>query len=124
MCNLYSVTKPQAAIRGLARAMVDTSGNLPVMPAIFPDQMAPVVITQPHDGQRHLLMMRWGFPPPMFASPFATNVRNTNSTWWLPYLRAQYRCLVPVTSFCEYDHGTGKAVPTWFALDATRPLFF
>jgi putative SOS response-associated peptidase YedK len=32
--------------------------------------------------------------------------------------------VVPVTSFCEYDHSSGKAVPTWFALDETRPLFF
>ena len=27
-------------------------------------------------------------------------------------------------SFCEYDHRSGKAVPTWFALDDSRPLFF
>ena len=41
MCNLYSVTKPQAAIRQLAKAMVDTSANLPSLPTVFPDQMAP-----------------------------------------------------------------------------------
>ena len=33
-------------------------------------------------------------------------------------------CLVPVTSFCEYDWATGKAVPKWFALGKGRPLFF
>jgi putative SOS response-associated peptidase YedK len=125
MCNLYSVTKPQQAIRDLARAMVDTSGNLPALPAVFPDQMAPVVMTRPSDGQRELLMMRWGFPGPgSKGPPLVKNVRNTNSAWWRPYLRAQYRCLVPVTSFCEYDHSSGKAVPTWFALEETRPLFF
>jgi putative SOS response-associated peptidase YedK len=124
MCNLYSVTKPRAAIRDLAKAIVDTSGNLPAIPAIFPDQMAPVVMTRPNDGQRELLMMRWGFPSPLSAGPSVTNVRSANSSWWRPYLRAQHRCLVPVTSFCQYDHRTRTAVPTWFALDESRPLFF
>ena len=125
MCNLYSVTKPQSAIRDLARAMVDDAGNLPKLPGIFPDSMAPVVYTQPHDGQRRLQMLRWGFPSPSLKGPpIVTNVRNTKSRYWQPYLRPEFRCLVPVTSFCEYDHRSGKAVPTWFALDDSRPLFF
>jgi hypothetical protein len=36
VCNLYSVTKGQAAIRELARAMGDRTGNLPPLPGIFP----------------------------------------------------------------------------------------
>lgn len=32
------------------------------------------------------------------------------------------RCLVPVTSFCEYAAGK-PAVPHWFALGEDRPLF-
>jgi putative SOS response-associated peptidase YedK len=125
MCNLYSVTKPQAAIRELARATIDTSGNLPAIPAVFPDKVAPVVMNRPIDDQRELLLMRWGFPSPAAKGPLhVTNVRATSSPWWQAYLRPQYRCLVPVSSFCEYDHRSGKAVPTWFALDDTRPLFF
>jgi len=41
VCNLYSMTKSQAAIREWIRAMRDTTGNLPPMPCIFPDMMAP-----------------------------------------------------------------------------------
>ncbi len=37
MCNLYSVTKGQQAIRELAGAMRDKSGNLPPLPGIFQD---------------------------------------------------------------------------------------
>ena len=37
MCNLYSVTKGQQAIRELANPMRDTTGNLPPMPGVFPD---------------------------------------------------------------------------------------
>ncbi len=56
MCNLYSITIGQAAIRELTRAMVDRTGNLPPLPGIFPDQMAPVVRSGP-DG-RELAMLR------------------------------------------------------------------
>ena len=126
MCNRYSVASSKVAICDIAKATVDTSGNLAGMPAIIPDQMAPVVMTRLNDSKRQLLMMRWGFPSPIYGlgAGIATNVRNTKSHWWTQYLRAQHRCLVPVTSFCEYDRRSGKAVPIWFALDETRPLFF
>jgi hypothetical protein len=45
MCNLYSMTKGQQAIRELARVMVDSTGNLPPLPGIFPDYPAPIVRT-------------------------------------------------------------------------------
>jgi hypothetical protein len=43
MCNLYAVTKGQQAIRELARAILDGTGNLPLLPGIFPDYAAPIV---------------------------------------------------------------------------------
>ena len=61
MCNLYSMTKSQAAIRELTRAMFDRTGNLPPLPGIFPDKMAPIVRNDT-DGQRELVMARWGMP--------------------------------------------------------------
>jgi putative SOS response-associated peptidase YedK len=63
MCNLYSEKKGQQAICDLARAMRDTTGNLPPLPGIYPDAMAPVVYTA-KDGVRELAMMRWGMPGP------------------------------------------------------------
>ena len=39
----------------------DSAGNSPPLPAIFPDQMAPVVRTE--DGKRELLQMRWSSLP-------------------------------------------------------------
>jgi hypothetical protein len=36
MCNLYSLTKGQAAIRDWFRAQHDRTGNLPLFPGIFP----------------------------------------------------------------------------------------
>ena len=125
MCNLYSLTKGQAAIREIARAMRDTTGNLPLFPSVFPDQVAPVVrrARDGGGGERELAVMRWGFPP--VAQPGArpiTNVRNLGSGYWRGWLKPEFRCLVPATSFCEYDGRHGKR-PTWFALAEDRPLF-
>jgi putative SOS response-associated peptidase YedK len=52
MCNLYSQTKGQAAIIALTRALRDTTGNLPPLPGIFPDYMAPIV-RNAHASRRH-----------------------------------------------------------------------
>jgi hypothetical protein len=37
MCNLYSMTKNQAAIRALFKVDRDSTGNMASMPGIFPD---------------------------------------------------------------------------------------
>src|SRR5689334_2796556 len=123
MCNLYSMTRAQDAIRRLFNARHDRSGNLPTFPDIFPDQIAPVV-RNTSEG-RELLMMRWGFPPPPNAGRLpVTNIRNTSSGFWRPWLTPEYRCLVPVTSFCEYhdkpDPVTKRKVPHWFAMSEDR----
>ena len=102
MCNLYSVTKGQQAIRELARALRDMTGNLPLLPGIFPDYAAPIVRNQP-DG-RELTMARWGMPSPVFAlkgkksDPGVTNVRNVKSPHWRRWLGVESRCFVPFTS--------------------------
>jgi putative SOS response-associated peptidase YedK len=68
-------------------------------------------------------MMRWGFPPPpnLGTAPVA-NVRNLKSPFWRGWLKAEWRCLVPATSFCEWTDSRPK-VTHWFALDESRPLF-
>jgi putative SOS response-associated peptidase YedK len=122
MCNLYSLTKGQAAIVALVRAMRDTTGNLPTFPGVFPDYLAPVVRNAP-DGVRELGMLRWGMPgPPQFGGAPVTNIRNTKSPHWRGWLKPQNRCLVPFTSFCEYADTKPKKTPTWFAFDESRPL--
>jgi putative SOS response-associated peptidase YedK len=126
MCNLYSITRNQDAIRRLFGIVNDTTGNLPPLPAVFPDNAAPVVRTV--NGERELTMMRWGMPsPPQFGGPPVTNIRNTKSPHWRRWLGPSSRCLVPVTSFSEYapekNPATGKKDIVWFALDDSRPLF-
>jgi putative SOS response-associated peptidase YedK len=129
MCNLYSVTKGQAAIVKLARAIIDRTGNLPPLPGIFPDYGAPIVREGP-DG-RELLLARWGMPSPVFAlkgkktDPGVTNIRNVKSPHWRRWLGPESRCLVPFTSFSENELTPGGSKqPIWFAFDSDRPLAF
>lgn len=123
MCNLYSVTKGQQAIREFTRAVMDTTGNLPPLPAVFPDYAAPVVRNIP-DGARELTLMRWGFPPPSnLSTQPVTNVRNVKSPYWRGWLKPEWRVVVPATSFSEYADTKPKKTPIWFALNERRPLF-
>jgi putative SOS response-associated peptidase YedK len=97
MCNLYSLTMGQQAIRELIWATRDGTGNLPSLPAIFPDYPAPVVSTA-GDGARELVMMRWGMPGPA------------------------NRCLVPATSSCEYEDTKPRKTRSWFPLDESQRI--
>lgn len=62
-----------------------------------------------------------------------TNVRNivgATGKWnqhWGRWMGVENRCVVPFTSFAEFDNTVGdgtKRGNTWFALDETRPLAF
>jgi putative SOS response-associated peptidase YedK len=147
MCNLYSMTKNQAAIRQLFAVTQDSVGNLPSMPGIFPDYPAPIVRNA--DGGRELTMARWGMPSSsqvlfvaaknraakleargkqvdfkellrMEPDSGITNIRNTSSRHWKPWLGVENRCLVPMSSFSEFNRDAGGDI--WFALDKSRPL--
>ncbi|WGR90946.1 SOS response-associated peptidase family protein [Bradyrhizobium sp. ISRA435] len=149
MCNLYSMTKNVDAICRLFEALNSKVGNLPSMPGIFPDYPAPVV-RNAADG-REIAMAggvcrarsgrSWTRPgsAPKNCRPRATpstsrscsawsldsgttNIRNVNSAHWKRWLGPEHRCLVPFTSFSEYDTIDGKKIPVWFASDESRPL--
>lgn len=122
------------------------------MSGVFPDYAAPVIING-GDGQREMRDMRWGMPRSRKAQleaaskraatlrakgkevDFAellrlepdkgiTNVRNTASAHWKPYLGPSNRSLVPFTSFSEPDQVGGTLRPVWYALGEDRPLAF
>ncbi len=123
MCNLYSVTKGQSAIRDLFAVKHDRIGNLPPLPGVFPDQMAPIIRTA-DDGGRELVTARWGMPgPPQYGGAPVTNIRNVQSPHWRGWLGQRNRCIVPATSFCEYADTKPRKTPKWFALAEDRPLF-
>ena len=64
VCNLYSMTRSQDAMRELFDGLKDRTGNLPALRGIFPDMSAPIVRDGPEG--RDLVMARWGMPSPAF----------------------------------------------------------
>jgi putative SOS response-associated peptidase YedK len=122
MCNLYSIRRPRDEVVGLFGISHVEDGVQLELPAVFPKAMAPVVVLDDL-GARNLLMMRWGFPPPPGKGTRpVTNVRNTSSPYWRNWLKPEFRCLVPATSFCEWTDSRPK-IPHWFAIDDSRPPF-
>ncbi len=152
MCNLYSIRKGPASILDLARAMRSDVGNLEPHD-IYPDYPAPIVRTGA-DGERELVMSRWGLPsskkvlfdgatkradklrakgkevdfPALLAmepDSGTTNVRNTASSHWKPWLGPANRALVPFTAFSEPGRDAeGRYQPVWFSLPGDEPLAF
>jgi putative SOS response-associated peptidase YedK len=123
MCNLYSMTSNQRAVLDFTRGLRDATGNLPPLPAIYPDSLAPV-LRRAGDGVRELAMLRWGMPgPAQYGGRPVTNIRNTHSPHWRRWLDPAHRCLVPATAFSEWEDTKPKKTPVWFARSEARPLF-
>ena len=91
---------------------------------IYPDREGLVIRLQ--DGKPAIEAMRWGFPPPPAANAvYVTNVRNTKSGFWKPWLKEAHRCLVPVAQFAEPDPEKPKPrAERWFGRAGGAPLFF
>lgn len=126
MCNLYNVTTNQEATRALTKAL-DRIGNLEPSLDIYPDRAAPVVRNTPNG--RELTMLTWGMPTPpsiLQGKPDTgvTNIRNVASAHWRRWLGPQNRCVVPWTTFCEYEDTKPKKTKRWFAINDNRPLAF
>lgn len=153
MCNLYRQRSCPQTILDLANAMRSDVGNL-APGEVYPDYAAPIVRWE--GGERVLTSARWGlpsskkalfdaatkradklrgkgkdvdFPKLLELEPDSgtTNVRNTASSHWRPWLAPEHRCLVPFTSFSEPGRDAeGRYRPVWFRLsgDDPEPLAF
>jgi putative SOS response-associated peptidase YedK len=118
--------------------------------SIYPDYPAPIV-RHDGNGVRILTKARWGMPSSrkaildaatkradklrakgkevdfdqllkMEPDSGTTNVRNTTSRHWQPWLTPEHRCLVPFTSFSEPGRDAeGNYRPIWFRLSGEDP---
>lgn len=111
MCNRYRVDHQKLSAEERRRlGIVEEISEIKI--DIFPDRLAPV-LTQDMRPQR----MRWGMPgPAKYGSAPITNVRNLSSPHWRAWLKPEHRCLVPFTSFSEYEDASpkGKKLLRWF----------
>ena len=126
MCNLYNLKTNQSLIMkryGVAR---DAFGNLEPDLDVYPDRPAPVIRVG-EDGERELAALIWGMPSPPFVTKGkpdtgVTNIRNTDSAHWRRWLKPEHRCIVPWTTFCEWEDTKPKKTKRWFAIDKSTPL--
>jgi putative SOS response-associated peptidase YedK len=106
MCNLYTMKLSRDEVRGLlehfklvgkewAEVFARDQAGMNESGLVYPKYPAPVVIVR--DGVETIEKMRWGMPGPVFppkpgAKPvrpgFITNIRNTASGHWKPWLAA------------------------------------
>ena len=132
-------------------ARFDVAAQVVPQPGIFPDYTAPVIRNPVGGGEPELAMARWGMPSPFFViekaakqradklaakgEPFDmqqilsmepsagnTNIRDTKYSHWRKFLDIPNRCLVPFTSFSEFNKDAGGDV--WFAFGEERPTAF
>ena len=125
MCNLYTMTASVDEMRRIFGPFDGDKTNLPAYDEIFPGYSAPV-LRRNSEGGLKLDMMKWGFPGPQAAGGRpVTNVRNLNSGFWRNALTdPKRRCIVPVTSFCEWTGEVGRKSKVWFGLNEDQhPLF-
>ena len=114
MCNLYSHTKGQQAIRELTLArwgMPSSKKALLDAASARADKLR--AKGKPVDFDQLLRME---------PDSGTTNVRNTASSHWKRWLGPENRCLVPFTSFSEFNREAGGDI--WFAFSEERPLAF
>lgn len=148
MCNLYSHTRNVEAMRKLF-ARFDVAAQVVPQPGIFPDYTAPVIRNPVGGGEPELAMARWGMPAQHFVLEKAAkeraaklekkgkpvdlaelikmepNAGNTNirqTQYWTRWLGVESRCLVPFTSFSEFNKEAGGDI--WFAFGEERPTAF
>jgi len=127
MCNHYR----QALLKG--ETIPGWSGDLffeiriplrfhNMSPDVYPDREGLVIRLT--DGKPEVDAMRWGFPPPPNAgSHYVTNVRNTKSAFWKPWLKVPHRCVVPVERFAEPDPEKPRPrAERWFTRADGEPM--
>ena len=84
------------------------------MRGLRPDH--PPIVRNSADGERELVMARWGMPgPPQFGGQPVTNICNVTSPHWRGSLGKRNRYIVPTTSIREYALMKPRKTPIWFA---------
>lgn len=124
MCGRYALTLPPEAVR--ACFGYPETPNFPARYNIAPTMPVPVVVMK--DGQRHFMLMRWGFVPgwvkDLKAFPLVINVRG-ETIREKPSFRAAFtrrRCLMPADGFYEW-HRVGSENRAYLFRRPDRDVF-
>src|SRR5690348_10536973 len=119
MCSRYAFVPDSAAWADFRAVLAEIAADLlalPALPKIAPTDRAPIVIQQP-GAPPQLIQARWGFIPHWWSKKelprTAFNARSEEAAgkpMWRDALRAT-RCLVPATTWYEWQHLHGAKIP-------------
>ena len=129
MCGRYDNLIARDAYRGLFKAKRLPKSNFPLRYNIAPTDQIPIVRIDPRDGEREVVMARWGLIPFwMKEKPKVPHINARAETVdRLPLFReafAKRRCLIPATGFYEWQQREDGKQPYRFRRKDLEPFAF
>jgi putative SOS response-associated peptidase YedK len=129
MCGRYDNLIARDAYRGLFKAQRVAKSNFPPRYNIAPTDQIPIVRIDPRDGEREVVMARWGLIPFwMKEKPKVPHINARAETVdKLPMFReafAKRRCLIPATGFFEWEKREDGKQPCRFIRKDLEPFAF
>lgn len=117
MCGRFALTLPLDAVAGWFQA-VEATANLET-PRYNICPTTDIAVCAVHDGERHLVPMRWGFLPRWYKTPtdgpLLINARSETIAEKPAFRDAavKRRCLIPASGFYEWFRDGGAKEPWW-----------
>ncbi len=129
MCGRYDNLIAREAYRLLFRAGRLPASNFPPRYNIAPTDPIPIVRVDPRDGERELVMARWGLVPWFSkAMPKAPHINaRAETVHRTPLFReafARRRALIPATGFFEWQKRADGKQPYRFRRQDLEPFAF
>jgi putative SOS response-associated peptidase YedK len=129
MCGRYDNLIARDAYSGLFKANRLPKSNCPLRYNIAPTDQIPIVRIDPRDGEREVVMARWGLIPFwMKEKPKVPHINARAETVdRLPLFReafAKRRCLIPATGFYEWQQRENGKQPYRFRRKDLEPFAF
>ena len=129
MCGRYDNLIAREAYKGLYKAMRLPPSNFPPRYNIAPTDQVPIVRIDPRDGERELVMARWGLIPFwMKEKPKIPHINaRAETVHKLPLFReafAKRRALIPATGFFEWQARADGKQPYRFVRADMEPFAF
>lgn len=132
MCSRYAFVPDSAAwadYRAALGALAEELLALAASPKLAPTDRVPIVVQQPGSPPQ-LVHARWGFIPHWWSKPelprLSFNARSEEAAakpMWRDALRSA-RCLIPATTWFEWQHLHGAKLPHALTPDDGRGFMF
>ena len=129
MCGRYDNLIARDAYKALYRAGRLPASNFPLRYNIAPTDQIPIVRIDTRDGEREVIMARWGLIPFwMKEKPRVPHINARAETIYkLPLFReafAKRRCLIPATGFYAWQQRADGKQPYRFVRKDLEPFAF